>query len=85
MQILKHIDCAGEREEEILAIIRDTRLQGPLTYHYERIGGYANYARLQGKSFEVFEARDSAGPLGFTQITLDQVRWNRKACEVAYS
>ena len=84
-----HLHChdqhAGPRSNSLLDLIRETRVPGPISYHYERPGGYEAFARAQGSRFRVVEAEEDGITLGFTQVTFDRVLWEESVLEIAYS
>jgi hypothetical protein len=85
MNIHLHDNSAGPRETQILGLIREQRLEGTMSYHYERPKGYAAFASTQGRRFRLIEAEEAGSLLGFTQITWDEVSWNGMPLQVAYS
>ena len=80
-----HENGAGPRESSLLGIIRESRVPGMVSYHYERPEGYQAFARAQGSSFRVIEAEEDGVSLGFTQVTFDRVNWEGREIGIAYS
>ncbi len=85
IEVQIHENQAGPRETSLLGIIRESRVPGMVSYHYERPEGYEAFARVQGSGFRVVEAVENGVTLGFTQVTFDRVRWGEKEIDIAYS
>jgi hypothetical protein len=80
-----HNNRAGPRADSLLNIIRESRMPGPVPYHYERPEGYEAFAGVQGTGFRVIEAEENGITLGFTQVSFDRVHWEARELEIAYS
>jgi hypothetical protein len=85
IHIHRHENQAGPRSKSLLDLIRESRVPGPISYHYERPGGYEAFAKAQGPRYRVVEAEENGMTLGFTQVTFDRVSWEDSEQEIAYS